>query len=81
MREEAEREAKDMNLNCVKLSFQAFDCTLDPNNSSSSSSSGNQFSLQGITQPQIAQINFPITTPVFSRPIANQSMFFSIESI
>lgn len=73
MREEAEREAKDMNLNCVKLSFQAFDCTLDPNNSSN----GNQLSLQGITQPQIAQINFPITTPVFSRPIANQSMFFN----
>ena len=28
-REEAEKEAKDMNLNCVRIAFEAYDCSHD----------------------------------------------------
>lgn len=73
LREDAEREAKDMNLNCVKLSFQAFDCTIDPNSRPGQSAS--TFLHGGINHLSMAQINFAITNPVFSRPIANQSMY------
>jgi len=46
LREDAEKEAKDMNLNCVRICFEAFDFNQD--------------------------LNFPICSPVYSRPIANQ---------
>ena len=48
IREESEREAKDMNLNSVKICFEAFVYEND--------------------------MSFAVCSPIFSRPVANQSM-------
>ena len=48
IREESEREAKDMNLNSVKICFEAFVYEND--------------------------VSYSVCSPIFSRPVANQSM-------
>lgn len=51
LREQSEKEAKDMNLNSVKICFEAF-----------------------VLQNEAL---YPICSPVYSRPIANQSKCFN----
>lgn len=55
LREQSEKEAKDMNLNSVKICFEAF-----------------------VLQNEAL---YPICSPVYSRPIANQSKCDSLKNI